>query len=414
MAIQNWAGNVLFNESAIVYPRTMEELQHLVRENDKVKVRGTAHSFNYIADTHALALSLQDLPQEIVIDADLMQARVPAGIKYGDLAKHLHQKGFALNNLASLPHISVAGTVMTGTHGSGSKNQSLADQVVAFEMVLADGALRTFARTSHPVEFDGMVVALGALGIVTHLTLKIEPAFSVNQWVYTDMARENFYDHYEELLDLGYSVSFFIVWGRSGLGDLWVKSKDSAGFVLPDALYGANKQTEKRHPIAGIDPIHCTEQFGESGPWFERLPHFKFDFQPSAGAELQAEFFIGRADAARALRALEQISAQIEEVAMVTEVRAIAGTSLWLAGAHERETIAIHFTLRQDERVPQLLAEIEHLLAPFTARPHWGKLFTHTNLQALYPKYNEFKALLKKYDPAGKFTNNFIETHFAD
>ena len=116
--MQNWSKNVDFNDRGYLQPESLAELQELVRSNAKIRARGTAHCFNEIANTSSYAINLSKMPKTIEVNPETTSVTVAAGLKYGELAPELHQQGWALNNLASLPHISIAGSISTGTHGS--------------------------------------------------------------------------------------------------------------------------------------------------------------------------------------------------------------------------------------------------------------------------------------------------------
>lgn len=179
----NWAGNVSFGARRFHRPSSVTELRRLVAGSDRVRALGTAHSFNRIADTSGDLVSVAGLPERLEIDPGRRTVTVGAGMRYGELATRLYASGWALHNLGSLPHISVAGACATGTHGSGEHNGGLATAVTSVELVTADGELVTVSRIGDGADFPGMVVGLGALGIVTALTLTVEPTYDLRQYV---------------------------------------------------------------------------------------------------------------------------------------------------------------------------------------------------------------------------------------
>jgi xylitol oxidase len=151
---------------------------------------------------------------------------------------------------------------------------------------------------------------------------------------------------------------------------------------------------------------------GLPGPWWNRLPHFRPDFTPSSGAELQSEYIVPLDRGFEAIAAVERLRDQITPYLYVTELRTIAADTLWLSPAYQRDALGIHFTWRpQWDAVREILPQIEEQLRPFAARPHWGKLFLASggSLQGLYPKFAEFQALARIFDPQGKFHNRFLE-----
>lgn len=408
MAITNWAGNVTFTAADVLRPRSAGELQALVARTPKVRVLGAGHSFSPVADSPAL-VTLDDLPAEVEIDSAVATARVSAGIRYAELARGLDARGFALANLASLPHITVAGAVATGTHGSGSRNGALPTSVAGIEMVTANGDPVAIG----PDETSGAAVALGALGVVTSLVLTLVPSFMVRQWVYDNMPRAELDAGFGEIFASAYSVSVFTTWRDPGnLDQVWVKHRADDGWTAPDPWHGAWLAGGQRHPISGMPPGHTTPQGGAEGRWHERLPHFRADFIPSAGDELQTEYLLPRDQAVAALAALDGLASRIAAVLLVCELRTIAADDRWLSPCYGRDTAAIHFTWRKDpDAVAGLLPDIEERLAPFGPRPHWGKLFTlpPASIRASYPRLEEFGRLMAAYDPDGKFRNAFID-----
>lgn len=408
MAITNWAGNVTFTASDVLRPRSAGELRALVARTPRVRVLGAGHSFSPIADSPAL-VTLEGLPAEVEIDSARATARVSAGIRYGELARVLDRNGFALANLASLPHITVAGAVATGTHGSGSQNGALPTSVAGIEMITADGDLVTIG----PDGTSGTVVALGALGVVTALVLRLVPSFGVRQWVYDDMPRAELDRSFGEIFASAYSVSVFTTWRERGnLDHVWVKHRSDDGWTAPDRWHGARLAGGRRHPVPGMPPEYTTAQGGAEGRWHERLTHFRADFTPSAGDELQSEYLVPRDQAVAALAALDGLAARIAPVLLTCELRTVAADGHWLSPCYGRDTAGFHFTWRKDpEAVAALLPDIEDRLAPFGPRPHWGKLSTipPDRIRASYPRMAEFGRLMRSYDPDGKFRNPFIE-----
>ena len=335
---------------------------------------------------------------------------------YGQLCPYLDQQGFALHNLASLPHISVAGACATGTHGSGVKNGNLSTAVSALEIVTANGDVLLIDRSRDLRTFQAAVVNLGALGVVTKVTLDVQPAFAMRQDVYLDVPMAQVREHFEDIASAGYSVSLFTDWQRGRVNEVWVKRRVEPGKTLTAAkdFYGARPATANVHPIIELSAENCTEQMGVAGPWYERLPHFRMGFTPSSGKELQAEYMVPRRNAVEAIGAVERLRDQIGPHLMITELRTIDADDLWMSPTYNRPSLAIHFTWKQDwPAVRKVLPMIERELTPFEARPHWGKLFTvpSTQLQGRYEMCGEFKRLVAQHDPRGKFRNEFLTAH---
>ena len=406
--MQNWSKNVDFNDRGYLQPDSLTELQELIRSNAKIRARGTAHCFNEIANTSSYAINLAKMPRVIEVSAETKSVKVSPGLTYGELAPVLHSQGWALNNLASLPHISIAGSISTGTHGSGIKNQNLANQVLSLDMVTAEGELRHLDRTSPA--FNALVVGLGLGGIVYRYELKIEPTFEVRQVIYPDIPLDVLQRSFDQIMGSAYSVSYFTDWSSAQVGNLWCKFRDDE--VIPESIGGSGKADKKFHPIPSVDPVACTEQLGVPGHWHDRLSHFKLEFTPSVGEEIQTEFFVDRKDAAAAIEAVSQLGSEITPLLWITELRTFAADNLWLSGAFERDCLAIHFTWKKLDAIYPVIEKVEVALRPFNYRPHWGKVFTAdaTYLMSVYPKMGEFQALVQALDPAKKFGNSFTRS----
>ncbi|MFD7902557.1 FAD-binding protein [Kitasatospora sp. NPDC059722] len=411
VAATNWAGNIGFGAERFHEPRSVDELRRIVAGSRSVRTLGTGHSFNAIADTTGDLVSVAGLPRVVDLDERAGTVTVSAGMRFGELAGVLDRAGFALHNLGSLPHISVAGACATGTHGSGVANGCLATAVRAVELVTADGALVTIDRDA--AEFLGAVVALGALGAVTRLTLDVVPAFEVRQWVYEGLPTAVLRERFDEIMAAAYSVSLFTGWRTDRIDQIWLKRR--GGPDAPGTWLGAVLADGPRHPVPGCPPEPCTPQLGVPGRWHARLPHFRPDFTPSSGDELQSEYFVARTDAVAAFDALDAVRDRISPALQIGEIRTVAADALWLSPAYERDCVAYHFTWHPDApAVAEAVRTVEEALSPFAARPHWGKVFTTTPevIRESYPRWDDFRTLLGEFDPAGTFRNEFIARHF--
>ncbi|MEU3253579.1 FAD-binding protein [Streptomyces sp. NPDC006997] len=407
--VTNWAGNITYAAKELHRPRSLDALRALVADAARVRVLGSGHSFNEIADPgpDGVLLSLDALPPVLDVDAAARTVRVGGGVRYAELARAVHAHGLALPNMASLPHISVAGSVATGTHGSGVGNGPLSAAVRSVELVTGDGTTVAVGRGEE--RFGGAVTALGALGVVTALTLDLEPAYEVAQHVFTELPLAGLDQAaFETVMSAAYSVSLFTDWRAPGFRQVWLKRR--ADQPLPDFPFAA-PATEPMHPVPGMPAVHCTEQFGVPGPWHERLPHFRAEFTPSSGAELQSEYLLPRRYAVGMLAAVDGIRDVVAPVLQTCEIRTVAADDQWLSPAYGRDTVAAHFTWVEDTAaVLPVVRRLEAALAPFEARPHWRKVFTTPAavLGERYPRLGDFRALAADLDPAGTFANAFV------
>jgi xylitol oxidase len=412
----NWAGNYTYQATRRHDPETLEQLQERVRQARKLKVVGSRHSFNAIADSAEDQISLARFAPVFELDRERRTVTIGGGATYGQICRPLHEAGYALPNLASLPHISVAGATATATHGSGDRLGNLATVVSALELVTADGALVRVARDDPGDQFSGMVVSLGGLGVVTKLTLDVVPAFTMRQDVYENLPVAQLEAHFAAIMSSADSVSLFTDWQTDRVNQVWLKRRVTEGdpFVAEPEWFGATRAPVPRHPIAALSAEACTAQMGQPGPWYARLPHFRLEFTPSSDEELQSEYLVPRPHAVAAWHAIAGLHDRLAPLLQISEIRTVAADDLWLSPCYRQASVAFHFTWVKDwAAVRQVLPLIEDHLAPFQARPHWGKLFTMPApaLHALYPKLPDFQRLLRATDPQGKFRNAFLDTY---
>ncbi|MEO8609759.1 MAG: FAD-binding protein [Chloroflexota bacterium] len=412
--LSNWAGNYTYSSEQVDYPETVEQVQALVKQYDKLRVLGTRHSFNSIADSTEHLISLERFAPAVSINREKRTVSISANVTYGQLCPILHREGFALHNLASLPHISVVGACTTATHGSGVRNRNLASAVSGLELVSADGNLVSLSRKQDGEILNGAVVGLGGLGVVVNLTIDLLPDFEMSQHVYEHLPISQLEQHFDAIISSAYSVSLFTDWQGDSVNQVWLKKRvEDNDSVSATDFFGAKPATRAMHPIGELSADQCTEQLGIRGPWHERLPHFRIDATPSAGDELQSEYFVARTDAVEAILAVSSLREALAPHLLVSEIRTIAADNLWMSPCYHQDSVAIHFTWKQNwPAVSKVLPIIEAQLAPFNAKPHWGKLFTMLprHVQSRYDKLGDFKHLLHQYDPQGKFRNAFLDT----
>lgn len=416
MGRTNWAGNLTYSAETFQEPETISTVQQVVKSNESMRALGTRHCFNDIADTPATQVSVRHLPELLELNEAEQTLTVGAGMSYGQICPWLHEQGYAIHNLASLPHISVAGACATATHGSGIKNGNLPSAVIEMEFIDGMGNVQTLSREKDGDKFAGAIIHLGALGIITKMTLKVEPTFDMTQYVYQDLPVGQLEDHFDDIMGAGYSVSLFTDYQTTNVNQVWIKSKvgEAMKGVGEPEFFGAKLFDRKVHPILDHPAESCTEQMGEVGPWYERLPHFKMEFTPSSGKELQSEFFVPRSKAVEAYLAIQKLSHKLAPILMISEVRTIAADDFWMSPCYGQDSVAFHFTMEQDwDYLKKLLPEIQGALHDLGGKPHWGKMFTvpKDRLAELYPKLPAFRALMREYDPNGKFINGYMREH---
>ncbi|WP_329253204.1 FAD-binding protein [Streptomyces sp. NBC_01478] len=404
----NWAGNITFGAARWHRPRSLDDLRRLVAGSDRIRAVGSGHSFSAVADTRGDLVRLDGLPPAVELDPAASAVTVSAGLRYADVIAPLERAGHALANLASLPHISVAGSVATGTHGSGDTLGCLAASVRALQLIGPEGDLTELSRDTDPDVFPGAVVALGALGIVTRLTLDVEPSYEMAQRVHVAVPLDEVAADFDTVSGAAHSVSVFTDWGGAS-AEVWLKRRTDR----PDPGWDGGRRAERpMNPVPGMPPEFSTQQLDEPGPWCERLPHFRPELTPGAGEELQSEYYLPRTAAPAAFAALRSLGPRLAPALHIAEVRTVRADDLWLSPARGRDSVTFHFTWVKDlDRVRPLIAAVEDVLLPLGARPHWGKLtaLTPRELAALHEQLGAFAQLVRKYDPAGKFGNDFTD-----
>ena len=408
--MKNWAGNLNYASTDVRRPESVAELADVVARARRVKALGSRHSFNRVGDTDGVHVLLDALPQHIELDQERQTVRVTGGVSYGALCRSLEQSGAAIHNMASLPHISVAGAVQTGTHGSGVNNPSLAGAVVGIDIIRPSGEQVSLSLGDGD-EFLGSVVGLGALGIVTGLELAVRPSFRMRQRVLENLPWERALADFTQLVSSAYSVSLFTDYAGDAISQVWLKALDSEPPIQD--RFGATPATRPRHPLPGMSSDNCTVQMDEPGPWLDRLPHFRHEFTPSKGEELQSEFILPLEHAPAALEAVRSLADKLAPLLFVSEIRTGAADEFWLSPFHRQQSVALHFTWKPlQQEVEAVLPRLEDLLRPFGARPHWGKLFSAAghDWESLYPRFADFRLLAAAHDPAGKFRNGLLDS----
>ena len=407
--MKNWAGNLEYSSAEVHRPDSVAGLAEVVAGAGRVKALGSRHSFNRVGDTDGVHILLDALPREIELDSERQTVRVSGGISYGALCRTLERSGVAIHNLASLPHISVAGAIQTGTHGSGVDNPSLAGAVERLDLVRPSGEQVSLSREDGD-QFLGSVVGLGALGIVTGLELSVRPSFQMRQRVLENLPWERALADFPAIVSSAYSVSLFTDYTGDTIDQVWLKALGSEP-ALTD-LFGATPAAEARHPLPGMSGENCTAQLDEPGPWLDRLPHFRHEFTPSNGEELQSEYILPLEHAAAAIQAVRTLAERLAPLLFVSEIRTGAADEFWLSPFYRQQSVALHFTWKPlQAEVEAVLPELEELLRPFGSRPHWGKLFTPSghDWEALYPRFADFRSLAAEHDPEGKFRNGLLD-----
>jgi len=405
--LRNWSDTVDLR-GTVATPRSTAEVAELVRGADRVLALGSAHSFSPVAVTPGLHIETAALPADIAVNGTTVT--VSAGMTYATLGRELHARGLGLAAMASLPHITVGGAIATGTHGSGDAIRTLSSAVTGIEIVTAGGDVRWVRRGVDP-DFGAWVVSIGALGVVTRVEMEVEPTYEVAQTIFAGLDLDVVEADFDAVFGSATSVSVFTRWRPEPDAQLWLKRRiDREGPWPGGPAFGVPPRDDPLHPLEQLDPVHCNPQHGQVGPWHERLPHFRAEFTPSAGDEIQAEYLLPRSQAVEAIRRLRPLHARITPLLHVTEIRTMRADDLWLSPAYSVDTVGIHFTWHRDERIFEVLPAIEEMLLPLGARPHWGKVSVASpeQLHSAYPRLTDFLRLREQVDPQGRFCGPFV------
>jgi xylitol oxidase len=249
--------------------------------------------------------------------------------------------------------------------------------------------------------------------VLTRVTLDVQPSYLVRQQIFEGLAWDVVFDRFDEVMGSATSVSLFTDYGDT-VDELWLKSRidpEQPGQVL-DQFMGAPAATRALHPVARLSPENCTEQLGVPGAWLDRLPHFRMGETPASGDEIQSEYMVPRRHAVLALRTMRELAAEIRPRMWISEIRTVAADDLWLSTAYGTDTVCVHVSWLHDaEAVARVVPMVEEALAPFSPRPHWGKVFSLSagELEARYERIGDFRALMGRLDPRGAFRNGFVE-----
>ncbi|HRH46072.1 MAG TPA: FAD-binding protein, partial [Pyrinomonadaceae bacterium] len=270
---ENWAGNLKYISKQHFQPENVEQIQELIKNSKRIKTLGSRHCFNAIADCDEIHLSLEKLNKIVSIDEKKMTIIVEGGAQYSDFCLELNKAGYALPNLASLANISVVGACATATHGSGVTNRSLASTVSAIEFVSGNGEIINLNKKTDGEKFNGAVVNLGSLGIVTKITLDVEKTYSVRQDLFENLQLDILKENFDEIMASGYSVSLFTNFQNKNIRVVNIKRRvDEKTGNLPNDFFGATPATESINS-RGIPDKNRSPQMGTANFWFECLPH---------------------------------------------------------------------------------------------------------------------------------------------
>ena len=427
---QNWAKTVYYNHT-IHYPKTVEEIQHILQYHAKIRVLGSMHSFNNITklpqEFNGVYISMSNMNQVIKCCRG-ERVTIQPGITFGELGEYLHERNFGFHNMASLPHITVGGAISTGTHGAGVFNGNLASHVMQVKLISADGKLRTY-RIGQDPEFQHIPVSFGLAGIIVEIELDIVPDYDIQQCIYENLPFNTIKkSDYKTAFSSAYSFSIFTQWKNRKFTSIWAKyrlrkgrngNEESIMIDCPD-MNKIKPSSNKVHPLPGGDTSFVSGGIGKNykEPGYVGLPHFLMEGVPSQGEELQSEYFVSSHMFDVVIEVLFhhfEENPKLYDLLYVSEMRFVAGDKLTLSPQHVLgSSIGFHFTWKKEfDQVVDALKGIENVLKPYNALPHMGKLFTMTGreLEGKYGQRNlrAFQSFVAPLDPLKKFVNPFLQ-----
>lgn len=430
MQWKNWAGNIRFRPHSVATPNSTAEVAELLRkallEGRKVRCIGTGHSWSALAETHDILVNTDKLNRIISADAATGQVMVEAGAKLKDLNVQLWEHGLAFQNLGSIAEQSLAGAVSTATHGSGINHQILASQIQRFTIVRANGEAQVIDAELDKELFNTAIVSLGALGIITEMTLKAVPRYQMHEhsglmdfdvvcdnvldWIqHHDHLKMWWFQHTDKMMVYRYNRTQEPVNDsrlRQKLMDEWISVK---GYRL--MLWWANRKPERRKwvnrqivngMLPDVDRIERSYKvFNVPEPPIHRETEWAFDIRltPTLLREYR-----------------DMVNAQDHLINFIQEIRFVKGDEYALSPCYGRDSVYVGAYNADNRGWDELLSDFEQLAVQHQGRPHWGKEFTvgAEYLRSGYPKWEAFIALRKQMDPDGRLSNAMMERLFGE
>lgn len=423
---RNWARNQECAPAAVETPESTLEVREAVRRarvaGQRVKVVGTGHSFTSIACTDGRLLRLDRLDRVLDVDPDAGSVTVEGGIPLWKLNEQLALRDLALENLGDIDQQTIAGAIATSTHGTGRTFGGLATQVRGLELVTADGDLVRCSADEEPELFHCARVGLGALGIVTQVTLAVVPAFSLHmverperfETVLADLdAAVDGHDHFEVEHWFPHTDACLVKELDRTEAPLRTRSTLAAwrdDILLGNYVFGALCAIGKRSPdrIPQLARF-ATTQLGRTD-LVDRSD--RVFCSPRLIKFVEMEYAINRADAEVALRRVrELIEDEDLKISIPLELRFAAADDIPLSTAHGRETAYLAVHVYQGMPHEQYFRGVEAIMDELGGRPHWGKLHWQTaaTLAPRYPEWDRFAAARHRLDPDGAFANDYLD-----
>jgi FAD-linked oxidoreductase len=422
MSWQNWAGNQTASPVAVEHPSYREDLVRIVKEANgrRVKAVGAGHSFTPIAVTDGVQVQFDRYARLVSIDTETGLVTVEAGMPLHRLNALLLQHGLGLTNMGDVDAQTISGAISTGTHGTGRESAGLAAQVVALELVLADGSAVTCSADESPDLFAAARVGLGALGLLSTVTFQTERAFLLEARE-GPMPLADVLEGIDELVAANEHFEFY--WFPHTTNALVKRNNRVEGPARPLGLRGwiddellSNGLFELTCRLCKAKPQLTPRVNGIAAKalgartYVDTAP--RVFTSPRRVRFKEMEYAIPRAELPNVVRELQAfVDASDLRISFPVEVRVAPADDLWLSTASGRDSayVAVHVFRGTDHE--RYFAGAERIFAAAGGRPHWGKLHTQTaaGLRERYERFDDFVALRDDLDPERRFTNDYLE-----
>lgn len=421
---KNWAGNVSNIVKCYVQPETEAELIEIIKSSDSIKVVGTAHSWSPIHQSQHTILNL-DLYNKILLTDKIQHIiKVQAGIKIWQLNEYLDKQGLALKNLGSIDQQSIAGAISTGTHGTGIAFQVLASQIIEFSLIKADGEKINIHKEKNKELFNATIINLGALGIISEITLQVCPSFNLHEYTTTlpfDEVIENLDKHLEE-------NNHFKLWWLPPTDDIVVFRFNKTEKAINDTKIRQFLQDKILSVyiyrffvwIAKLIPpfakfLNKLLTLNMKGPIDRIQKSYKVHIVPEPPLHRETEWTFELSKAKEILKAYKKfITENKYNLNFIQEIRFTKADDFWLSACYKRDSIWLGLYAYEHENWDKALQEYEDFAKKYDGRPHWGKEFSRDKnyIKQQYAKYDDFKEIKQAFDPSGKFSNAYLKDIF--
>jgi L-gulono-1,4-lactone dehydrogenase len=427
---RNWAGNQTAQVARVATPRNAREVADVVREAAEaglpVKAVGSGHSFTAAATTSGVLIRPDGLTHTRSMDTRSGLVTVEAGMPLWKLNELLAEQGLAMTNMGDIQVQTISGAISTGTHGTGRDSGAIAAQVRALEIVLADGEIATCSATENPDLFQAARLGVGAIGVVTAVTLQTEPAFLLTAReepmrlpavfeAFDDMVKEN--EHFE-FYWFPYTDRTNIKRNNRTAGPAAPLSARRAWLddeFLSNNVFGAVQRLGRGAPRLAKTINNVSARALSARTYTDRSD--KVFTSPRRVRFTEQEYALPRTAAISALRELTALVNRSEwNVNFPIEVRVVPADDLWLSTAHGRDSVYIAMHMFAGTPHEQYFAAAEEILTAYEGRPHWGKLHTRDApyLAAAYPRFSDFLTVRNRVDPDRRFANNYTRQIFGE